>query len=119
MANAGYIVTLLGALDEKPRKILREVFDYLVPNTRFGPVEHQTKSESFQAYFVSSTTAASTSEFSIQHGMSVAPHTAIPVLDLTTVGASLPRLEVSRAADANRVYLKSPDLSTPFTLLIE
>ena len=119
MAITAYVETLLGGLDEKPRKVLTEVFRYLVPNTKFGPVEHQTKSESFEAYFVASTTGASTGEFSITHGLSIAPHTAVPVLDLTAVGARFPQLEVTRAADVNRIYLKSADTSAPFALLIE
>lgn len=95
------------------------MFQYLVPNTKFGPVEHQEKSESFQAYYLTSTTAGSTGEFSILHGMGRTPYMAVPVLALNQAGATVPRLEVSRVADDQRVYLKSVDLNHPFNILVE
>ena len=111
----------LGGLPADTKKVLTNLFTYLVPNLRFGPVDHQTKAENFQAYFVESTTAASTGEFSIQHGLGRTPYLAIPVLPLDLVGAQLVPLTVTRAADGQRVYLKTEAgyTSAPVALLLE
>lgn len=93
---------------------------YLIPNGRFGPISHQTKSENFQAYYVLSTTASTANdEFSVTHGLGRTPYLIVPVLPLDQVGAKTVRLQVSRAADGQRVYLKSPEVSAPIALLIE
>ena len=114
-----YVEALLGGLDANMRRVLTEAFRYVVPNTKFGPVDHQTKSENFQAYYVVSTTATSTGEFSIVHGLGRTPYLLVPVLPLDQVGAQLVPLQVTRAADGQRVYLKSTSTSAPFTILVE
>jgi hypothetical protein len=38
---------------------------------------------------------------------------------LDQIGSKAVRLEVSRAADSQRVYLKSPETSAPITLELE
>lgn len=121
MAQIGFVTSLLGGLDAGLKRALTEIFQYILPNNRFGPVAHQTKSESFQAFYVNSTTAASTSEFSILHGIGRTPYVAVPVIPLDQVGAKTVLLTVSRAADAQRVYLKADAGSTnaPFSLLLE
>jgi hypothetical protein len=119
MASLGFIETMLQALEATPKKVLTQVFRDLVPNLELGPVEHQAKLTNFRGYFVTSTTATSTGEFSIAHGLSVAPHTAVPVLDLTSSGFGLVPLEVTRPADASRIYVKSSVTSRPFTLWME
>src|SRR3990167_10707918 len=91
---------------------------YVLPNGKFGPPDHQTKSESFQAYYVRSTTAStSNDEFSILHGMGRIPYAGVPVLDLGSTGERLLGLTVTRAADAQRVYFRSTSVSTPFVFL--
>lgn len=119
MATTGLINSLLQSLPADSRRVLQQVFTYLVPNIRFGPVADRTKSENFQAYYFSATTDASTGEFSIQHGMSRIPYLAIPVLPLDVVGARTVPLEVTRAADNQRVYLKSSSTSAAFSILVE
>jgi hypothetical protein len=47
------------------------------------------------------------------------PHYALPVLELDRPGAKVVPLEVTRAADARRIYLKSTSTSAPITLLVE
>ena len=101
------------------KKTFTNVFTYLVPNLRFGPIEHQTKAENFIGFYVNSTTAASTGEFSVLHGMGRTPYLLKPVLPLDVVGAAIVPLEVSRAADAQRVYLKSTSTSAPISLYLE
>ena len=119
MATTGYVEALLQGLPDDARRVLTQIFRYLVPNTRFGPVEDRTKSESFQAYFYTATTDASTGEFSIQHGLSRVPYLVIPVLPLDQVGARTVPLEVTRAADAQRIYLKSTSTSAAFAIFVE
>lgn len=121
MANLGNIEALLGSLEDSVKKVMVQVFRALVPNQRFGSVEHQSKSENFQAYYLVSTTAASTgTEFSIAHGLARAPYLAMLVLPLDSTGLETVRLRVTRAADAQRLYFQSPDsTSAVFALLTE
>ena len=109
----------LGGLPADVKKALTNLLTYLVPNLRFGPIEHQTKAENFQAYMLLSTTAMSTGEFSIVHGMGRAPYLVVPMLPLDQVGARVVPLEVTRVADAQRIYLKSTSTSAPFAILAE
>ena len=121
MAALGGVLADLGGLPADVKKAFTNLLTYLVPNQRFGPIAHQTKSENFQAYFVNSTTDSSTGEFSILHGMGRTPYLAVPFLPLDNVGARTVPLTVTRLADAQRVYLKTEAGSTsaPFTVLLE
>lgn len=121
MADKGYVLTLLrGIPDAKTRSVLEQAFTHVLDNMRLGVPEHQTRAENFQQYWLQSTTADSTGGFDIRHGLvGTTPRYAIPVLELDRVGAQLVPLEVTRAADGNRVYLKSTSTSAPITLLIE
>lgn len=121
MAALGGVIAELGSLDADVKKVMTNVFTYLVPNLRFGPVAHQTKAENFQAYYVNSTTAASTGEFSVLHGLGRTPYLVQPVLALDQVGARTVPLTVTRAADSQRVYLKTEAgfTNAPFSLLLE
>lgn len=121
IATPGYVESLVGGLQAETKRALVEVFRYVLPNGRFGPVEHQTKSESFQAYWVTSTTASSTGEFSVVHGMGRVPYLALPVLALDQIGSRTVPLTVTRAADSQRIYLKTESgfTNAPFSLLVE
>lgn len=100
---------------------MTELLRAMVPFLRFGPVEHQQKAENFASHVVVSTTATSTGEFSIVHGLGRAPYRAMPVLDLNSSGMELIPLRVTRPADASRIYLKTSAGSTNavFALQIE
>ena len=122
MADIGFVRSQLGGIsDATTKRVLTTIFEHVLGNLRFGEPEHQTRAENFQQYFLNSTTAASTSEFSIAHGLNATPKLAMPIIDLQTVGSKFPQLEVSRAADSQRIYLKATAGSTnmPFTLLVE
>ena len=120
MATSQYAEALLGGLPADIKRALTELFRYVLPNGRFGPVDHQVKSESFQAYYVNSTTSSTVNdEFTIVHGLGRAPYLLVPVLPLDVVGAKTVRLEVTRAADSQRIYLKSPEASAPISVLVE
>ena len=121
MAALGQIESLLGALDDTVKRTFVQVFRALVPNLQFGPVSHQTKSLNHQAYYLVSTTATSTgTEFSILHGLGRAPYLAMSVLPLDSTSVESLRLRVTRVADAQRIYLSSPDSTAAlFALLVE
>ncbi len=120
MAALGGLLALIGGLEQNAKKTMTEVLTALVPNLRFGPVTHQKKSENFLSYYVSSTTSSTANdEFSIQHGLGRAPYLAVPMLPLDSSNAKTVRLEVTRPADSQRVYLRSPETSAKVTLLIE
>jgi hypothetical protein len=118
MAAPGGIEAELGPLPIELKRIFTNVFRAFLPNLRFGPMD-TAKAENFAAYKLTSTTAASTAEFSIAHGMGRTPYLILPALDLTAVGSKFVPLEVSRAADSQRIYLKSSVTSTPFSMYVE
>ena len=122
MADKGYVQgRLRGIADKTTRQILHDVLGYMLDNGRLGVPAHQTRAENMQLYWLQSTTASDTGEFSIVHGLATTPAYALPVLELDRAGAKLPQLEVSRAADSRRIYLKASAGSTnaAFILLIE
>lgn len=120
MAAPGGVETILNGLKDDVKKVLVEYTRAFLPLLRFGPPD-VPKAENFLAYKVTSTTATSTSEFSILHGMGTTPYLAMPFVDLSAVGSAMVPLTVTRAADAMRVYLKTEAGSTnrPFSLLLE
>lgn len=116
MAN-GYVDTLLNALPAETKRILTQVFDYVGNNWKVGTGPRATNA---QWYRLESTTASVANvEFSVKHGLGVAPHTLIPVVDLTQAGATLVPLTVSQAADAERVYLRSSSTNAIITFFVE
>lgn len=122
MADLGYVTSLLrGIPDEKTRSILEQVMTHVLGNLRYGVPEHQTRAVNGQYYWLSSTTAADTSEFSILHGLPSAPAYGIPVLELDHVGSKAGFLTVTKAADGKRIYLRADagSTNTAFTLLVE
>ena len=120
MANARYVESLLGPLEPGIRKVLVNVFNHVLGNLRIGRATNRTRSENFQAYCYTGTTpSTANTEFTIAHGLGVTPYLCIPVLPLDETSGRLIRLEVTRVADASRVYLRSPEVDAPFSLLIE
>jgi hypothetical protein len=120
MAKSSYVQTLLGTLDSDTRRVFSGIFDYVLQNLRVGRPTDQARSENLQAYFLTGTTpAVADTEFSIAHGLASAPYLLMPVLDLQGVNAQLVPLYVTRAADASRVYLASPETNAAFTVLVE
>lgn len=115
--SKGYVATLLNALPSDIKKVLVPAFDYVQDNFRLGTGPRAVNA---QWYRVESTTASvANAEFSIKHGLGMAPTTLIPVLDLTAEGAQLVPLSVSRVADAERVYLTSASTGAVFVAYLE
>jgi hypothetical protein len=118
--DLGYVVSELAAIkDQEARRALQRIFTHMIQDVRFGEPDHQTKALNFGAYYQASTTAGSTGEFSIPHGMTTTPRLAIPVLNLNQEGAQVVPLQVSRVADGKRIYLKSTSTSASIFLLVE
>ena len=118
MADIGAIKAELASFEGTQKSSLLNIFTYILNNLAFGAVEHQTRASNFQMYYLESTTAASTGEFSIAHGLGSAPSVLLPVLPLNSVGAQVVPLQVTRAADDKRVYLKSSSTSAAFAVLV-
>lgn len=120
MADFGNISTMLNSLDDSIKRVFVQVFQYLLKDIRFGRAVHGDPSQNFGGGFFSATTSAiADTEFSIVHTFGRKPYLVTQVLPLDQVGAKMVRLTVSRAADASRVYFKSPDVSAPIFLYIE
>src|SRR5688572_16937154 len=119
MADIGYVRSLLGSIpDTTTKSVLQRVFEHVLANIRLGVPEHQTRATNLQAYWMTATTpAVANQEFSIAHGLQATPHYAIPVLELDRPGAQTVPLEVTRAADKSRIYLRSTSTSAPIALL--
>lgn len=114
----GYIAGLLNSVtDSNLKRVLIQSFDYVQDNWRLGTGVRATNAQWARVESTTATTAGA--EFSFRHSLGAAPHTLIPVLDLTVVGAQLVPLTVSRAADAERVYLSSTVVSATFTCFVE
>lgn len=117
MAASGYVNQILNALDADIRKVMTQAFEYVMREYSLGA---DTKAENFAWYRIDGVTSTSANaEFSVVHGMSAAPAKLIPFLDVSVVNAQLPTLIVSRAPDARRVYLKSPQTGATFMAYLE
>ena len=117
MADKGYVNTLINALPENVRYPVRNAFWYLMDNWRLGT---GSRAINAQLYRVTGTTAAvAGTEFTIKHGMNTIPVQLFPVLDLRNANDQLVPLQVSKAPDNVRVYLKSTSTNVNFTVFLE
>jgi hypothetical protein len=121
MARASFVETQLGGVESGLKRALKSIFDYVLSNLRFGPVIPNTRTENFTGrYYTGTTHTTPDTEFSVKHEFQgLKPYLLIPVLDLTAVNGVLPQLTVTRAADRERVYLKSPVAGATFTFYLE
>ena len=120
MSSKGYVDSLINRLEERVRASLKYAFEHVIDNGQIGGIEHQEKAINFRWYRLDGTTSsAANTEFSIAHGLGVAPFHLMPLVPLTSSGAQLVRLKVSRPSDASRVYLSSPDTGASFSVLVE
>lgn len=120
MADISYIKSLFGGTPTEVRKAAEQAFTYVLGNLTLGAPEDQTRAKNFQWYWFEATTSSvANQEFSFAHGLGRIPNVVIPVLPLGTVGARTVNLQVTRAADDNRVYLSSPSTSAPILVMVE
>ena len=120
MATSGYVSTFLNGLPADVRRALTQAFDYPLTGLRLGRAIPSRRAENLQMYFLQATTPATANEeFTIEHQLGRAPYLLVQVLPLDSTGGQLIRLGVSRAADASRIYLTSPETEAPVTVLVE
>lgn len=121
MADFGNVNTYLNGLaDGDVKRILAQVLEYILKDIRFGRAVAGDPSKNFGGGFFSGTTpSVANTEFTIAHTFGRKPYLAVQVLPLDQVGAKTVRLEVTRAADSNRVYLRSPDTDSVVFLYLE
>lgn len=120
MATSGYIDSITGGLPDAVRLAFRRVGDFLLNNLRFGHADTGVRATNFQLYVLSGTTASvANTEFSLAHGLGSTPYLLLPCLNLSQVNEQLIPLQVSRAADATRIYLKSSSTSAAFRVWVE
>jgi hypothetical protein len=117
MAAPGYVTSLLNRLDAELRTTLDTAFQYVMREYSLGA---NTKAENFAWYRVEGTThATANTEFSILHGMGLAPSKLIPIVSTDTPGSALVPLTVTRASDNKRIYLKSSSTGATFSAYLE
>ena len=110
---------LNGIADLSIQRILKSVFRDAV-TSRIGRVVTGKAATNLSGGFFSGTTpAVANQEFSIAHSFGSPPYLLLPVLPVDTLNASIVRLTVSRVADANNVYLKSPETSQTVFVYLE
>jgi hypothetical protein len=120
MADIAGVTAELGSLPAETKNAVSAAFRYVLNNLTLGGVDVGRRSKNFQWYWLQGTTpAVANTEFSIAHGLQKVPNIILPIVPLSEVGAQMVPLTISRAADANRVYLKSSSTSAPITLLVE
>ena len=118
MADIGYLKSELGSFEGAQKNSLNNILTYILNNLSFARLD-RGRATNAQLYYVSGTTSSNANvEFSIAHGLTSAPSYAIPVLPLDEVGAQSVQLQVSRAADDKRVYLKSSSTSAVVTVMV-
>lgn len=111
MASSSYAKSLIGGLSADIRSAFARVFEFVLDGgIRFGAVDANARAENLGGVFLSSTTAASTGvEWSVPHGLGSAPRFVMQVMRPSVVNSRvIPDLQISRAADANRLYFVSP-----------
>ena len=120
MATKGGIDLFLNQLPGELRRVFVELFQYVLPNIRLGGPQHQDRAENFPWIRYDSTTASTANEeWTITHTLGQAPRWILPVLPLDSTSAQIVRLKCPRAADAQRIYLSSPDTGAQITLMVE
>ena len=117
MADKGYVQTFINALPENIRYPIRNSFWYLMDNWRIGTGPRAINA---QLYRLTATThVTANTEFSFKHGLDGTPTQIIQIADLSVVNSQIVPLVVSRAADGERIYLKSSSTGATITLLAE
>ena len=120
MASLGYLESLLNALPDGVKGPVVSAVRELSKNLTIGLPDSMKKATNFKwIRFDAVTSSVANTEFSIHHGQGSSPLVCWPVLFLDSSGGQIPRLKVTKPADAQRVYLSSPDTSASVSLLME
>lgn len=117
MASKGYVEAILNSLPADQRKALALAFGHVLDDWQLGTAQKAANARWYR--YEATTHATPDEEFTIAHGLGRAPTTLIPVLDVGVANAKTVRLQVTRAADSQRVYLRSPEASAAVTVYLE
>jgi hypothetical protein len=122
VADLGFLEAEIKTLPEALRPPMLRIVRAIVKDIRFG---HPTGDErdpllNLGGAFLHGTTPTTPGEeFTIAHSFGRTPYLALMAMRLSDVGSSIVPLTVSRAADANRIYLTSTIGDAPITLVVE
>ena len=120
MASKGYTESLLNTLPDTVKKPIMLAFRHILDNLSIGGIGDMERATNFRWYrFDTTTSSVANTEFTIHHGQGAIPLVCWPILPLGSSGGQMVRLKATRAADAQRVYLSSPDTSAALSMLIE
>lgn len=120
MADLGALRSFFGGVPADLKVAMHGFINYAFKNLRVGLPGHQKPAENFSWLQLDAVTSSNAGqEFSIPHGLGVAPRVAFPCIDLTSSGTQLVTLTVARAADAQRVYFRSGSTNAAFTIFVE
>ncbi len=120
MADKGTVELILNTLPTAQRRPIGDAIKHVMETWRQGQPDDGDRATNGQLYIRSSTTPSTAgTEFSIVHGLGSAPTAIYPVLFLDSTVHQLVPLQVSRAADATRIYLKSTSTNAAFSVWVE
>lgn len=120
MASLGYLESLLNALPDGTKTPVLSAVRELAKNLTIGLPDNTKKATNFKwIRFDTTTSGVANTEFSIHHGQGSSPLVCWPVLFLDSSGGQVVRLKVTRPADAQRIYLSSPDTNASVSVLAE
>lgn len=123
MASTGYLITILNRLPEDIRKPMVAFVNEAFGQLRFGAPDAEAPKacENMGGHLIPLTTnSVSNEEVAVAHRLGRVPRVMWPVLDPNTQNATLPEtLTVSRAADSEYLYVKSPTISAFTHLYVE
>ena len=120
MASKGYIESLLNALPDDVKTPVTQAFRHVMDNLSLGLPDPAKRATNFRWYrFDATTSSVANTEFSIHHGQGSLPLVCWPVMFLDSSGGQVVRLKVTKPADAQRIYLSSPDTSASISMLAE
>lgn len=120
MADIGALRSYVANLQSDIKKSVGDALSYGFKNIRVGLPGHQKPAENLSWVQLDGVTSTSANqEFSLAHGLGVAPRVAFPCIDLTSSGTQLVTLTVARAADTKRVYFRSGSTNAAFTVFVE
>lgn len=111
---------MLNALPDGVKTPVTQAFRYVLDNLSVGLPDAGKRATNLRWYrFDAITSSVANTEFSIHHGQGNIPLACWPVLFLDSSGGQVMRLRVTRPADAQRIYLSSPDTSASVSILTE
>lgn len=120
MSDLGYIERELKSLPANLQPALQRIFQAIVKEGRFGHPADLEPMQNFSGHwYESETPSIAGTEFTVAHQFGRSPYLLVPVLALDVVGSRIVPLEVTRAADEKRIYLKSTIADAPILFGLE